>query len=169
MQEIISILKYLATSNTINFIIMVGILYWIVKKIDINKILDSWINKIKKAIKDSEEQKQQSISNLQKAKEILDGLEQDIERIDKNCDDKINVFKNQITQTTKKSIENINSNIKRTLMIDEKKISNNIVENAAKDSINQAQNDIINLLKTNPDLHNKFIQNSIEELEKVKI
>lgn len=169
MQSIFDFFKYLATSNTINFIIMVGILYWITKKIELNKNFESGIAKIKTDIKNSEDKKDISQKELDKAKAILDGLPQDIEILENNCNEKIDIFKEQIKTNTQKSILKINSNIDKTIAIDEKKISKTIVEETAKNSINKAELNIIKLLKEKPELHNEFIQNSIDELDKVHI
>lgn len=169
MQALLDFLKYLATSNTINFILMVGILYWIIKKIDLNNIFESGIKKIQSDIQNSENKKEASKHELDKAKAILDGLPKDIETLDNNCNEKINIFKEQIKTNTKNNITKINSDIERVIAVDEKKISKLILEEAAKDSVLKAESDIINLLKEKPELHDKFIQNSIDELDKVNI
>lgn len=169
MQPLLDILKYLATSNTINFILMVGILYWISRKIELNKIFETGIQKIKTDIKNSENKKEGSKQELEKAKTILDGLPEDIKELDNNCNEKIDIFKKQIQDNTKISISKVNSNIERVISIDEKKISTHILEGTAKNSLNIAEQNIIKLLKEKPELHNNFIQNSIDELDRVNI
>ena len=169
MHNLLEFLKYLATSNTINFIIMLIILGWIVKKVNVNKILDSGINKIENDIKKSDNEKEVAQKKLDKAQKIIDGLPNDLKTLDINCNDKIEVFKNQIQNNTTQTIENINNNIDKIIKIDEKKISNLITEDTAKDAIVQAKNDIVKMLEENPQLHDKFIENSIQELDKVQI
>lgn len=169
MQETLSFIKYLATSNAINFALMLGILYWIIKKINLDNIFNIGINKIENEIKISEEKVNNSKKNLNQAEALLDGLEQDIKNLDYNCKEKIKVFEKQINENTSKSISDINESIDKILLIDEKKLSNLMIEEAANNSINQAKENIINLIKSNPDIHNKFIINSIEELDKVKL
>jgi F0F1-type ATP synthase membrane subunit b/b' len=169
MQETLSFIKYLATSNAINFALMLGILYWIIKKINLDNIFNIGINKIENEIKISEEKVNNSKKNLNQAEALLDGLEQDIKNLDNNCKEKIKVFEKQINENTSKSISDINESIDKILLIDEKKLSNLMIEEAANNSINQAKENIINLIKSNPDIHNKFIINSIEELDKVKL
>ena len=53
--------------------------------------------------------------------------------------------------------------------IEEKKISNLVTKKTSKESIDLAKNKLIDLLKKEPELHNQFIQQSLDELDKVKI
>ena len=68
-----------------------------------------------------------------------------------------------------KAIFNIEKNIDKVVSIEEKKISNLLTEKTSLASIELAKQHIEKMLEQNPELHNKFIQNSIDELDKVKI
>ena len=56
MQEIVSFFKYLAMSNTINFILMIAILAVIVKKMCIKDSLDKSILAVRAAINKSDDE-----------------------------------------------------------------------------------------------------------------
>lgn len=169
MQEILSFFKYLATSNTINFIIMLVLLGFIIKKFNLEKIFDNGIEKIKSDIQKSNKEKEDSKQHLQQAQKFIDDLPKDLKMLDKNCDKKIDIYREQIKESTKQSISNINKNIKKSQVINEKKISNIVTEDTAQNAIRQAEENIIYLLKSKPEYHDKFIQNSIKELDKVKL
>lgn len=169
MDSITSFLKYLATSNSINFLIMLMIFGWIIKKINLNKIFEQMKETVVNNITLSDKQKDDSNKKYKEAEELLKNLPEDVKILEKNCKEKISVFETQLEKKTQNSIDIINSNITKNLTIDEKILSNNITGLTAKESIKKAKVNLINLLKENNDLHNKFIQNSLDELEKVKL
>ena len=53
--------------------------------------------------------------------------------------------------------------------MEESKISNSLKTKTAAESIKNAEHNIIDILELNPQLHDKFINNSLEELERVTI
>ncbi len=169
MTEVISFLKFLATSNTINFILMVAFLAWVVNKINLNSSLEKSIEAVKSTIKKSDDEKLKSHKVLDEAKALIDGLPNDIKTLEKNSAEKIDVFKSQIEAETQKTIYNLEQNIDRVISIEEKKISNILTEKTSSASVELAKQHIINVLKSNTDLHNQFIQNSLDELERVKL
>ena len=169
MSEIISFLKLLAESNTINFIIMAALLVWIVRKINLNSNFDKTIESVKESIEKSDDEKQKSEKILQAAKLLIDRLPEDVQTLEKNSGDKIEVFKAQIDEETQKTILNLGKNIDRAISIEEKKISNILTEKTAAASVELAKLHIIEVLKQNPMLHNQFVNSSLDELEKVKL
>lgn len=169
MQEIISILKMLVESNTVNFIIMVILLYVILKKVHLGAAFEKMIDSIKNNIEKSEHTKRKSLETLENSKNKMEKLPEDLAALEKTSGDKIKAFEDKITSNTKKTISDLNSSIARVMEIEEKKISNLITEKTSKDSVNLAKSKIIDLLNKNPELHNQFIQQSLDELDKVKI
>ena len=169
MQEIVSIFKYLAMSNTINFILMIAILAVIVKKMCIKDSLDKSILAVRAAINKSDEAKQNSKKGLQDAKTLFEKLPQDVRFIEQEAESKAEVFKNKIKESTQKTIFNIEKNVDRAVSIEEKKLSNLLTGKTIIASVELAKSHIENLLMQNPDLHQKFIQESIDELKKVKL
>lgn len=169
MQEIISFFKYLATSNTINFIIMIVILYAIVKKLNVGASFDKSITGVESSIKKSDESKQNSENLLKEATAAMEKLPEDIKFIENEAISKAEVFKNKIEESTQKTIFNIEKGIDRAVSIEEKKLSNLLTGKTIVASVELAKNHIENMLENNPDLHQKFIQESINELEKVKL
>ena len=169
MQNIISILKFLATSNTINFVIMVWLLAVIVKKLNIVSALENSINKVKESITKSEEQKENSLKMYDENKLLMENLPNDIENLKQISNDKIKVFKDKIKNTNSSLIANMQKNVDRVVSIEEKKIVNLITEDTFVESVNIAKENIIDMLKQDPELHNKFIQMSLEELDRVNI
>lgn len=169
MEKFSEIIHYILHSNVINFIIMICILAAIIKKINLGKNFEKTIENVAAEIKKSDEEKEKYKKILDEAQEILDNLPQDIETIEKSSAEKTKAFKDSIEENTQKAIFNIDQNIKKSLAIEEKKISNLMTEKTSKASIELAKAHIQNLLNANPELHNKYILESLDELDKVKL
>ena len=169
MQEIISILKTLVQSNTVNFIIMVILLYVILKKVHIGAAFEKMVEAIRNNIEKSEQTKSKSLETLETSQAKMAKLPEDIALLEKTSSDKIKAFEDKINSNTQKTIADLNGSVKRIMEIEEKKISNLVTKKTSKESVDLAKNKLIDLLKKEPELHNQFIQQSLDELDKVKI
>lgn len=169
MQQITSILKYLADTNAINFVIMLVILGLIIKKIDLQKSFNSSIKNVESKIIKSDGEKEAAKSAFTDAKNTIEKLPQDIVALENEAISKSKVFKEQIEESTQKTILTIQKNADRAISIEEKKISNLLTGKTITDSIELAVNNLQNLLENNPELHNKFIEESLDELDRVKL
>ena len=147
MDNIFSLITTLAKSNTINFVLMVVILYIIVKKMNLNSSLNKSIENVENSIRQSEQEKLTSQNTLKKAQETMDKLPKQIEDIKKFNEQKTEVFKNQLENASKKSIENLKLGVKKAVLIEEKRISNEITSETVSSSIAQSKENIIKMLR----------------------
>lgn len=169
MQEVLSFFKYLATSNAINFIIMVVILAVIVKKMNLSSAMNKSISGVESSIKKSDEEKAISENKLAEAKDKIEKLPVDIKNLEDESVAKADVFKSKIEESTQKTISGIENNIDRVISIEEKKISNIMTGKTVLASVELAKDNIKNLLRTNPELHDKFFEDSLDELDRIKL
>lgn len=169
MENISEIIKFLAETNTVNFVVMVVILALIVKKLDLSKAFNKGIGNIKSVIEKSDKTKAAAQANLDKAKALMDGLPNDIKTIEKNSAEKIEIFIDEINNNTQNAIKNIDLGVEKTISIEEKKISNLLTEGTSKLTIEKAGENLVNILAQNPELYDKFVENSIKELDKVQL
>ena len=160
------LLKKLAESNTINFIIMLGILAVIVIKMNLKASMDISISNVADIIKKSDEAKSESVTKLEKSKAEIEKLPTDIENLKKEAKVKADVFKKQIENSSSEEISNIKN---RVMSIEEKKISNDLQKKTIEESILMAEKNIKRMLSENSDLHRQFIQESLDELDKVNL
>jgi F0F1-type ATP synthase membrane subunit b/b' len=167
MSEILTILKTLATSNTINFLLMVWILAVIVRKINLGNAFAKGISEVKSLIDKSEDKKASSLKNLDEVKTLIDNLPQEVAKLEELSKNKASVLTNKIKENTEKTISNIENNVEKVISVEEKKISNLLREKSVKESVEVAKQQIIKALDKNPELHNDFIQSSLDELDKV--
>ena len=163
------LLKKLAESNTINFIIMLVILAVIVVKMNLKSAMDTSISNVAGTIKKSDDAKTDSINKLKKSKAQIEKLPTDIANLEKEAKVKADVFKKQIEDSSSNEISNIQNSVSRIMSIEEKKISNNLQKKTIDESISMAESNIKRMLSENPDLHRQFIQESLDELDKVTL
>ena len=169
MNETLNILKELATSNTINFAIMAILLGVIIKKLHLSTAFEKSIEAIKNQISNSEEEKANSSKILGKNKDLIEKLPNELEEMEKTSQSKLTAFEEKIEDNTRKTIENLVLSTDRIKSIEEKKVSNLLTQSTSKEALELAKNRICELLENNPEMHNDFIQQSIDELDKVKI
>jgi F0F1-type ATP synthase membrane subunit b/b' len=167
MQEMITILKTLLTSNTINFLLMVWILAVIVRKINLGATFAKGISEVKALIDKSDEKKKSSQNKLDEVKTLMEKLPQDIAEIENLSKQKANVLKKDIETNLKNTVSKLENSVEKVISVEEKKISNSLQMESVKSSVELARQKIIESLAQNPELHNDFIQSSLEELEKV--
>ena len=151
MEHLTEIFKYLANTNTINFIIMVVLLGYIVKKMSLGKSFEHGIENIKTTITKSDKTKNLSQNKTGQGKKfsqaLIDGLPNDIKTLEKNSAEKIDIFKEKIKDNTKKSINSISNNIEKVISIEEKKISNLLTEKTSADAVELAKAKIEEMVK----------------------
>lgn len=161
--------NYILHSNIINFIIMLIILYAIIRKVNLNNSFEQSIQNVDSDIKKSDKEKEKAQHLLNDAKDLIDQLPNDVATLEKNSQEKVEIFTTKITENTHKTIFDLEKNIDKAISIEEKKISNLMSEKTSKASIELAKQHIQSMLDKNPDLHTQFIMNSLDELDKVKL
>ena len=164
-----NILITLAKTNTINFLLMAAILYWIIKKMNISSSLKKGVDNVIDTIKNSEQEKKNSQNLVDSAAATMSKLPEQINEIEKFNEQKTEAFKKQLEETSNKTIENIKQNVEKVVAIEEKKISNHITSETVADSIEASKNNIIEMLKDKPNLKYKFIDKSLEELDRIQL
>ena len=164
-----NILITLAKTNTINFLLMAAILYWIIKKMNISSSLKKGVDNVIDTIKNSEQEKKNSQNLVDSAAATRSKLPEQINEIEKFNEQKTEAFKKQLEETSNKTIENIKQNVEKVVAIEEKKISNHITSETVADSIEASKNNIIQMLKDKPNLKYKFIDKSLEELDRIQL
>ena len=169
MEKFFFFFLFIKHSNIINFLIMVWLLGYFVKKMNLSKSFEQGIENVKSLITKSDEARSTSKKHFDEAQILINGLPEDIKNLEANSADKINIFKDKINENAKKTIFNLSTNIEKLISIEEKKISNLLTEATSKDAISQAKINLEKLLEEKPQLHDKFIENSIAELDRIQI
>ena len=141
----------------------------IIKKLHLSTAFEKSIEVIKNQISNSETEKANSSKILGKNKDLIEKLPNELEEMEKTSQSKLTAFEEKIEDNTRKTIENLVLTTDRIKTIEEKKVSNLLTQCTSKEALELAKNRICELLEKNPEMHNDFIQQSIDELDKVKI
>lgn len=164
MNTIIHIWNTIVTSNTFNFLVMLAILGWIIKKFDIAGSLENFKSTIINSIKKADEEKETAGKKLLEVKKSVENLETEIsQKLDNAKLHAENAARSVIMQTENK-VKQIENNVYKIIETEEKKISSRLTSKTAQASAELAKNHIKAVLKQHPELHEKFINQSIQEL-----
>jgi F0F1-type ATP synthase membrane subunit b/b' len=167
LQTILNIWDVIIKSNTFNFIIFVLILAWIMKKIDLGGIITILQQKIIKLIEDAKKEKENSLIKLSQAEESVKTLAEELNTIIEEAEKSAEVMSEKLLDEAKKQIEIIEFNAKKVIEAEEKFLKSTLAKNTSKASVDAAKSHIKNTLKETPSLHEKYINDSIEELDRL--
>ena len=167
MNELLNFWNLIVESNTFNFVVLILILGILCKKINlsdtIEKIRLDIVNTIETAKKEQSE-----------AKTKLAGAQKAIEHIDEDIKDRLNEaskradgISKQIFENTDAQVKLIEKNIERVITAEEKTLSAQMSSKTLQTSVALAQEQIKHMLESNPELHNRYIDESIDNIDKV--
>ena len=134
MNTIGQIWNFIVTSNFFNFVVMVLILAWIVKKANLAEVLENVKINIKNTIVRAEEEKTSAEKELQAAQKAVENLESEIKTKIESAEKQAENIAQNIALETEKKVENIKSNIERALTAEEKTISARLSKKTASAS-----------------------------------
>ncbi len=167
MNELVNFWNLIVESNTFNFIVLILIFAILFKKINISsvieKIRDEIVNTIENAKKEQENAKNKLLNAEKAIENIDDEIKQKLNEASKRAED----MSKQILDNTDLRLKLIEKNIERVVNAEEKTLSAKMTEKTLKTSVELAKKQIINMLESNPDMHNKYIDESIENLDRV--
>lgn len=169
MKEFFEIWDLIVKSNTFNFVLLVAIFVYFASKLDFSKILAKLQQDIINAIEAVKNNKKLAGEKLEKAKDSVKNLDSEIELEIKQANDTARAISETIFGTAGKRIETINNNVAKSIRNEEKSLSDKLTEKAASAAVALAKNHIINTLKARPDLQDKYINESIQELDRIQL
>lgn len=169
MKQILDIWNIIVHSNTFNFIVMLMILGWIIKKANLGEVLEGLKNKVIDSIEKSKLEKENAYISLSNAQKEVEHLDEEIKNRISQAEKHAQTVAQRIFDETDNKVKQIEENIQRVIEAEEKTISSRLTGKAAKASVELAKNHIKNLLAQNPQLHDKYINESINDIDRIKI
>lgn len=157
------------TSNTFNFVVMVALFCLILKKINIIGILENLRLNIVDSIENVKQKKDSANDKLEKAKDSVKNIDGEIRIQLSDAKNAAKALTDAIFENTEQRIILINENAVKSVASEEKSLSAKLTEKAAKAAVALAKNHIIHTLKDRPDLHGKYIDESIQELDRIQL
>lgn len=167
LSTISKIWNAIVESNTFNFILFVLIFAWIFKKIDIKSIIHSLQQKIIKMLDEVKKEHEDAQNELFNAEKAVENLGEELKSIVDDATKSAKVIGEKILTEAKKQIESIESNAEKVIDAEERLLISNLTKSASQASVEVAESHIKNVLEQAPTLHEKYINESIDELERL--
>lgn len=165
--SIANIWNVIVYSNTFNFIVFVLILAFIAKKVNIGAVISSLQAKIIKLIDDAKKEHEEATNKLKTAEKEVENLPNELKGIIDDAHKSAEVISNKILSEAQKQIESIESNAQKVIEAEEKMLIAKLTKNTSQASIETATKHIQNVFVETPTLHEKYINESIEELDRL--
>ena len=167
MSELGSLWNLIVASNTFNFIVLVVIIAVVMSKLRVPELLTGLKDSIIAKIEASKKAKSDAEVSLSEALDKVKNLSNEV-------DEKLSLAKMQadnvaesIQEAAKRRIRQISDNGEKVIDAENKTLYTKLSDDTVKASINMATDYITRRLKENPDLHKRYIDEGIKELEKV--
>ncbi len=167
MSELGSLWNLIVASNTFNFIVLVVIIAVVMSKLRVPELLTGLKDSIIAKIEASKKAKSDAEVSLSEALDKVKNLSNEV-------DEKLSLAKMQadnvaesIQEAAKRRIRQISDNVDKVIDAENKTLYTKLSDDTVKASINMATDYITRRLKENPDLHKRYIDEGIKELEKV--
>lgn len=154
-------------SNLFNFIIFVLIFAWIFHKIKVKEIIHNIQQKIIKLIEDVKKNKEDAYNELIQAEKAIENLDEELKAIVDDAKKSANVISEKILTEANKQIEDIESNATKIIDAEEKMLIAKLTKSTSHSSVKAAEDHIKNVLVQTPTLHEKYINESIDELDRL--
>ena len=154
-------------TNTFNFVIFLLFFWWLGNYCKFSDIVSSLQQKTEKMIKDSESAKKKSEEELLKAEDKVKNVSNEVKIILENAEKSASRLSAKILADAKRASESIERNTEKIIDSEGKKIISSLTRNTAEVSLKLAQRHIEQVLKEKPQYHAKFINECINELDKV--
>ncbi|MCI1273932.1 MAG: ATP synthase F0 subunit B [Clostridiaceae bacterium] len=169
MVNISSIWTLVMHSNLFNFAIFLIILIAIAKKVDISAVMENMKNSVIQKIEDAKSTKSKAIEDLKNAEKSVEHLSQDIKDILTTAETNAKNMSSHILTEAENKVKSFEINASKLIEAEEKAIVSKLTTKQGMKSVDLAKQHIIQTLKNNPSLHNKFINDSIEDIDKVTL
>lgn len=167
LSTISHIWNIIVKSNTFNFVIFVLILAWIAKKIDVPGVISALQQKIIKIIDEVKKAHEEAKGDLSNANKAIENLETELATIVEEASNSAKVIGEKILSEAQKQIESIESNTTKVIEAEEKLLVSKLTKNTSLASIEAAKSNIKEALYQTPTLHEKYINECIEELDRL--
>ena len=168
LESLLQIWSDILKSNLFNFVVMLFLLGWIIKKFDIAGKLEQGRKNIEDRIILSNLTKNKAIEDLFETQSETKNVDEEVfsilERAEKNA---VIVGENLVADAYKQA-ETFEKSLRKTIDGNIKALKLNLSNKTADAAVNLAKKHIINELQKDKNLHMKFINESIEALNGVE-
>lgn len=169
MENLIEIWKQICESNLFNFVVMVLLLAWLVKKFDLGVKIEAGRKKIESNIAESETVKEENLKKLYEVQEASTKIDEEMLKVFNSAEEKARFVGEKLLEEGKIQAESIKENSKKTIDANVKTVKNEIIKETAQEAMKLAEQHIKSTLESDPNLHQKFIWESIDAIDGIGV
>ncbi|MBR6099154.1 ATP synthase F0 subunit B [bacterium] len=166
MNELVNLWNLILESNTFNFVVLIVILAIVMQKLHISDVIEKMKDEIIDKIEKSKLAKEDAAEYLADAKLKVEHLEEDIAKKIALADTQAHNVGETIKEAAQRKLKQIENNVEKVIEAEEKTIVTSLSDEASLESVRLAEQIIREKLAKDPSLHDRYINESIEELEK---
>lgn len=163
------ILHLLIHSNTLNFLIVLSILVVIFVKLNLKEKIEVLRDEIRTYVDTSVQEKNVAEQNLSLIKDKIKKLPEEIEDIKKSTENSVKSIGEKIRADIDEQKQDIANSAERIFNLETKKFKQKLTSVLSEKSVEIARYNAIEQLKGNSQLHNKYIDNAIDELDRISL
>ncbi|MDD3237732.1 MAG: hypothetical protein PHV37_06500 [Candidatus Gastranaerophilales bacterium] len=152
-------------SNTLNFAILVALIVYVLKKLNVADAVENLRTKIETGIKLSENKKKSAHKNLKSAEIEREALPKELENIENIAKNSLKSLESKILDEATQQIKHIEDGVEKAVDSERNKITSALTKGVSGASIELATKNMKNMLAQDMDLHTKFIMEAIDELD----
>ncbi len=156
-------------SNLFNFCVMIVILAFIAKKARVSEALESNKVKIVETVNSAINEKELSHKELKDAELEVKNTISEIESIVETAKSTLKTLETKIAQDTEVQVNNISKNVSKVIESESSKLTSRLSRGVSNAAVALAETHMKKMLNESKDLHYKFINDSIDELDRVDI
>ena len=169
MDEIIKIWDIIVKSNTFNFAILLLIFAIIASKLNLGEKLEKLKQEIEKSIETAQLKKEEAAKILSQARFEVENLDEEVSKRITKANENAQTISAEILKEAGEKAKKFENGISRRIEAEEKTVSATLSKQTATAAIELAKLHIKKTLENNRELHKKFINESIEELDRINI
>jgi len=160
--------QLIVRSNTLNFLFFAGFIAYFLVKIDIKNLIKKLQADIVDSVEKSKLAKTNAIDELEKAKISAASIPAEIEKILVDAQKNADLISKKILEDARVQVEKIEQNTQKLIEADERSIMSDLVSRVSKEAVLLAETRLTEALTNDRQLHDKFIDNSLKELDRLK-
>ena len=162
-------IQIIIKSNTLNFVIVVVLICFLLAKLKIGNKLQNLADSIKSYVDTSENEKSDAERKLNIINNKVSKLGEVEERIKKSTQNSINNYENKVQIDIENQKSDISKTSERLLRLETKKFKNKLTDLISMQSVDVARENAIKNFQNNKELQNLYINKAIKELDGIKI
>ncbi len=161
--------QIIVQSNTLNFLIVLAVVLFVVSKMNVKAQLESMKNEIKSYVDSSVKEKEDAQKELENINEKIKHLPEEIDDIKLSAQNNIKGIEKRINEEIQEKMQDIENNAKRILGLESKKFKSKLSGILSQASIDLAKKNALEQLNDNRELHDKYINDAIDEIDRISL